>query len=107
MRDLECPYCGEDIEVCHDDGFGYEEDQRHKYACSFCGRNFVFRTSISFFYEASKADCLNGSPHTMEMAKAYPPRWSEMRCRDCDFKRKPTNKEFTEAGITPEQLAER
>lgn len=23
MRDTECPYCGEDVEINHDDGYGY------------------------------------------------------------------------------------
>ena len=26
MKDCECPYCGEDQEINHDDGYGYEEN---------------------------------------------------------------------------------
>jgi hypothetical protein len=61
--DLECPYCGESNEVCHDDGFGYSEDEAHEMECESCGKNFVFYTSISFSYSPQKADCLNGAAH--------------------------------------------
>ena len=27
MYDVECPYCGAEIEINHDDGYGYEEDE--------------------------------------------------------------------------------
>ena len=98
--DMECPYCGAEQEVCHDDGFGYEEDQRHEHECGGCGKNFTFTTSISYYYEPSKADCLNGAAHNMKMSKTYPPEYSDMRCEDCDFRRKATDEEFAKAGIT-------
>lgn len=28
-KDVECPYCEEWNEICHDDGFGYEEGVAH------------------------------------------------------------------------------
>jgi len=59
MSDLECPYCGEEQEVCHDGGFGYEEGVMHEMQCGDCDKNFTFQTSISFYYEPYKADCLN------------------------------------------------
>ena len=64
--DIQCPYCGHDIEICHDDGFGYEEDALHHYECDNCEKMFVFTTSISFYYHAEKADCLNGADHDMQ-----------------------------------------
>lgn len=101
MADLECPYCEAEQEVCHDDGFGYEEDQRHEMECSKCEKKFVFTTSISYYYEPEKADCLNGiGPHDLQMSCTYPREYSDMRCRDCDFKREPTPDEFAAAGIT-------
>ncbi len=54
MSDLECPYCGEPNEVCHDDGQGYEEDVPHQMECSDCGKRFVFFTSISLYYRPRK-----------------------------------------------------
>jgi hypothetical protein len=99
MSDLECPYCEADLEVNHDDGFGYEEDRNHEMQCSKCEKSFVFTTSISYSYYAEKADCLNGGAHDLRMSMTYPRQYSDMGCRDCDFKRKPTPDEFAAAGI--------
>lgn len=85
MSDLNCPYCGAGGEVIHDDGFGYAEDTAHEQECGECGKLYIFHTSISFDYEPSKADCLNGSPHKMVPVHSYPnafPNWK--RCKDCD-----------------------
>lgn len=104
MADLECPYCNADQEVNHDDGFGYEEDQRHEMECSECEKMFVFTTSISCYYEADKADCLNGGQHRLKMSATYPREYSNMYCEDCDYKQKPTADEFIAAGIVvPEE----
>ena len=100
--DLECPYCGAGQEVCHDDGFGYSEDERHEQECSECEKTFVFTTSIHYYYEAEKADCLNGGQHVLAMSATYPREYSKMYCRDCDFRREPTPDEFKAAGISVE-----
>ncbi len=97
--DVECPYCGEGQEINHDDGYGYDEDERHEQQCSDCDKYFTFTTSISYYYEADKADCLNDADHVLEMSKAYPREYSDMRCRDCEFHRKATPDEFAAAGI--------
>lgn len=76
-RDMQCPYCGEWQEVCHDDGQGYDEDDLHEHECSNCEKNFLFRTSITFHYYPKKADCLNGADHTWKkqlMSPYYPDR---------------------------------
>jgi transposase-like protein len=99
IDDVECPYCGEGQEINHDDGYGYEEGDRHEQSCSDCGKTFVFTTSISYYYEAEKADCLNGGAHVLEISATYPREHSRMGCRDCDFNRKPTPEEFVVAGI--------
>jgi len=85
MSDLNCPYCYADIEVCHDDGFGYEEDEAHEMECDECEKNFVFYTSITYYYEPRKADCLNGAEHNLKFSLAYPKKFSKMRCQDCDY----------------------
>ena len=89
-NDLECPYCNAGNEVCHDDGFGYEEDKAHEMECRECGKNFVFYTSISFRYDPEKADCLNGSPHRFTDWRTL---WEhegktiqDRKCRDCDHR---------------------
>lgn len=89
MNDLECPYCDAPNEVCHDDGQGYEEGKAHEMTCGDCGKNFVFQTSISFYYSPEKADCLNGSPHRFgEWRKmwlnAKLDEIQDRRCKDCD-----------------------
>jgi DNA-directed RNA polymerase subunit RPC12/RpoP len=61
--DLECPYCGNGCKVDHDDGQGYDEDKYHEMECPHCGKNFVFTTSVVYYYHPQKADCLNGEPH--------------------------------------------
>lgn len=99
MADLECPYCEAEQEVNHDDGFGYEEDQRHEQECSECGKTYTFTTMISYHYDAEKADCLNGGEHVFQMSATYPREYSRMDCRDCDFRRKPTPEEFKASGI--------
>ena len=87
MADLECPYCDAENDVCHDDGAGYSEDERHEMECHACGKSFVFNTYISFSYQPKKADCLNGTPHRLEKVVhgSYGswPDW--VRCKDCDY----------------------
>lgn len=97
--DVECPYCGEGQEINHDDGYGYEEDKRHEQQCSDCDKTFTFTTSISYYYEAEKADCLNGGTHNLKMSATYPREYSDMSCEDCDYRRQPTATEFSDNEI--------
>lgn len=94
MADVECPYCGKDQEINHDDGYGYAEDIKHKQECGHCGKTFVFTTEISFDHEAEKADCLNGGEHKYKPTPTYPKEFTEMECMMCDDKRKPTAEEM-------------
>jgi len=94
MSDIECPYCGSEQEINHDDGFGYEEDVVHEQECNSCEKTFVFTTSIHFYYTASKADCLNGSEHRFKATMTVPRKYTRMRCKDCDCERKPTDAEM-------------
>lgn len=94
MSDLECPYCEKDCEVCHDDGFGYEEGVKHQMECPHCGKSFVFETSISFYYEPEKADCLNGADHKWKQSRIFPREFSVMICEMCGEERKPTKEEM-------------
>lgn len=97
MSDMECPYCGADQEVCHDDGAGYSEGVKHEHTCSRCEKTFVFETMHVLYFEPQKADCLNGAPHDLRMSLTYPVRYSKMRCTHCDFERDPTPDEFSDA----------
>lgn len=52
--DVECPFCGHENYICHDDGYGYEEDERHEQQCSKCEAEFEFETIICMYYDAYK-----------------------------------------------------
>ncbi len=93
MNDTECPYCGAGVEINHDDSYGYEEDQIHQQKCGECEKTFAFTTSISFHYDASKADCLNGAEHKYKLTNTYPKLFSKMLCPDCGNQREPTLEE--------------
>ena len=84
--DVECPYCGKGQEIIHDDGYGYEEDRIFEQDCDDCEKTFVYTTSISFYYEANKADCLNGEDHRLEPVTHCPRYWPDWRrCKDCSY----------------------
>ena len=84
-NDVKCPYCNKGQEICHDDGYGYEENRAHQQECE-CGKIFSYTTSISYYYEASKADCLNDGHHTFEKVARYPVVIRDevcVRCSQC------------------------
>jgi len=84
MKDVDCPYCGSDQEICHDDGYGYEEYKVYDQYCSSCDKTFAFTTSISFYYEATKAACMNGGDHEWSQMKIFPLHWPDAkRCDNC------------------------
>ncbi len=83
MSDVKCPYCEGDIEIDHDDGYGYEEGEIHNQECGKCGKIFVYTTSILFYYDLEKADCLNDEEHKYEKTKTYPPQFARLRCKIC------------------------
>ena len=95
MKDVSCPYCEEAQDINHDDGQGYDENTTHQQWCSSCRKYFVFTTSISYYYEVAKADCLNGSPHKFKPTSTYPKEYTRMRCVDCDEERAMTKEEKT------------
>ena len=86
---VECPYCGAEVEINHDDGYGYTEDEAHQQECDKCDKTFVFHTGIIFLYEAKKADCLNGSEHQWEPRKGWPEELfiGKERCSVCEEER--------------------
>ena len=94
--DVECPYCGKGQDICHDDGYGYEENTTHNQQCHHCDKYFTFTTSISFYYEAEKADCLNDAPHDFKATNTNPPQCTMMRCKMCSEERRPTPEEMAE-----------
>lgn len=97
--DVECPYCGKGQEINHDDGYGYTEGVFHEQRCGHCDKTFVYETSISFSYDAGKADCLNGSPHDWQTTCTVPIVFTQMRCKSCGQVRDLTIEERLKHGI--------
>ena len=81
-----CPYCETEQEVNHDDWQNYQEDEHTETTCSECEKEFICTTSISYYHEWLKADCLNWSPHKFEQIHWSPKEWYiwRFRCKDCD-----------------------
>lgn len=78
MSDVCCPYCGNGQEICHDDGQGYEEDQKHEQECNDCGKYFKFTTSISYSYDVF---CEDESHHVMNTNEYVDDLYE---CENCD-----------------------
>lgn len=83
MRDVECPYCESDVEINHDGGYGYDEDDLHQQECPECEKTFTYTTVIVIHHIAYKADCLNDGEHQFERTKTYPPEFARLRCKTC------------------------
>lgn len=92
--DARCPYCKEPQEINHDDGYGYEEGELHSQQCGDCDKYFTYTTSISFYYETDKADCLNDGEHTYKPTITYPVECTRMECTQCGGERQPTAEEM-------------
>lgn len=82
-KDVKCPYCGADVEINHDDGYGLEEDLIFKQECDWCAKVFAYTVCIEIHHEAKRADFLNGSPHKYEKTATTPPEYARTRCADC------------------------
>lgn len=93
-KDVNCPYCGACQDICHDDGHGYEEGVKHIEECIKCKKQFIFETSIIFYYEAYAADCLNDGNHNFVPTHTYPIEFTEMECCVCGEKRNCTESEM-------------
>lgn len=99
MSAVECPYCGEDQEINHDDGYGYDEGEVHQQECGSCEKTFAFTTCISYDYEVSEAPCMNGDPHKWKATCTIPKFYTKMRCEYCDEHREMTPEEKLEHNI--------
>ena len=96
MNDTNCPYCNAEVEIDHDDGYGYEEDRKHMQCCDSCGKEFVYTTSIIYLYDTYKADCLNDGKHEYTPTHVSPKEYTKMECIMCGDRRKPTPEEMIE-----------
>jgi len=84
MDDVDCPYCGESQEICHDDGFGYSEDEDHEQACVSCDKAFIFQTSIMYNYSAY---CVGGHDLEQPFEEMHPDYYHCKRCEYSEIRR--------------------
>jgi len=86
MHEVNCPYCEEEVEINHDDGYGYAEGEVFQQECDFCRKTFTYTTSISFYHEVEKAPCLNGKPHNWKDISGHPTGYQSNRheCSWCE-----------------------
>lgn len=96
MKDINCPYCGVELDINHDDGHGYAEDELHQQDCDSCGKTFVFTTYVMYHYTPQKADCLNGFAHDFKSTHTFPREFTRMECTMCGERRDPTAEEMNE-----------
>jgi len=94
MCDIECPYCGSEQDVYHDDGYGLVEDVVYEQECYECEKTFVYTISYHIYHYPKKADCLNGSEHIFVPTTTIPRKHTMMWCTGCDKRRKPTPEEY-------------
>jgi hypothetical protein len=96
MEEALCPYCNTEVEIDYDDddGYGFEEGIKHQQQCSNCQNYFVYLTSIHFYYNTEKADCLNAGEHNYKPTRSYPVKYTRMECIYCGKFRQPTKLEM-------------
>lgn len=104
---VRCPYCDAKQEICHDDGCGYSEDQKHQQECVECDKLFIFETTIVLSYEASKADCLNGGRHDWQPTFTVPIERTRGYCTICHEERPATPHDMVNARAHRKALQER
>lgn len=69
-KEIACPYCEHEYDLCHDDGAFYREDERKEEQCPNCDKKYLVSSSVSWHFEAEIAECLNTGEHKWE--KLYP-----------------------------------
>jgi hypothetical protein len=85
MYDIECPYCGFEQNIDHEDCYGYCEGELYEQECSECGKTFGYETMISYSYTVKKLPCSNGEDHCLEEYKIIPPEFGvgKKMCKWC------------------------
>lgn len=79
-----CPYCTEQIEINHDDGYGYQEDEIYEQECHHCGNIFTYTTATIYYYTLDKCPCKNGSDHKLKEIHGFPKEFFKYK-RRCEY----------------------
>lgn len=96
MNDFECPYCQHEMDY-NGDGLGQDDSSEEQ--CPECEKNFIIHASWNVDYTASKADCLNGSPHKWRKQACAPAYWADIICDECGSTHRPSEEERVKFGI--------
>lgn len=51
-KDIECPYCEHEFDICNDDGYGCDPSKLYEEECPECEKKFYFRSEVRLEYEA-------------------------------------------------------
>ena len=92
-EEIECPYCEHAYDLNHDDGAFYNNGEREATECPNCEKKFLVYSSMSWDFDAEKADCLNDGnhqwvkEHSKPNIETYPDLAARERCETCDKKR--------------------
>jgi len=87
MEEIYCPYCERGFDLNHDDGAYYDEEHRTECTCPWCDKKFMVSASLSWDFDAEKADCLNGGEHVWDNKYRFstnPKNMEIMICKECD-----------------------
>jgi hypothetical protein len=88
-EEIECPYCEHAYDLCHDDGAFYNEGQSEEEKCPNCEKHFLVHSSMSWNFNAEKAECLNDGNHSWVKAyseaniKNHPDLGKREKCETC------------------------
>jgi hypothetical protein len=77
MSDVGERYCQHEQEICHDDGYGYDEDENEQY-CTSCNKEFIFITSVSFSYSVY---CSTYNDHDFAEVSKH----GYEQCKNCEY----------------------
>jgi len=90
-RDVTCPYCGCEFDICNDEGFGTCEGVLHQQECIECEKVFTFTTTSIMSYQAYAAPCLNEeSDHEWKIQDCWPGWMAKEECPHCGETRQPS-----------------
>jgi len=97
MSDVDCPYCGHEFRLCHDDGAHCQDDGREEEHCPGCSKIMMVRTVISYDHYTETAACLNTDDPSdedhnwgWEYVRGGDDYVKRFRCRNCGIAKEDT-----------------
>lgn len=89
MKDITCPYCGNEQFVRPDGSYGREEGTAHEVECESCEKKYQFFTTMHFSYREVRAECLNDGNHQWKLSFDFPDyKLKIFQCKGCGAERR-------------------